>query len=47
MNCEEENVWVVEAKLLTRDSKRMEEVVRELESKGFSVNRRNIRVSPT
>ncbi len=42
MNSEEENVWIIEAKLLTENSQRMEEVVRELEDKGFSVRKRSI-----
>lgn len=42
MNTEEENVWIIEAKLLTGDSQRMEETIRELEEKGFSVRKRSI-----
>ncbi|MFW5936325.1 MAG: hypothetical protein ACOCSC_03475 [Candidatus Hadarchaeota archaeon] len=42
MNSEEENVWVIEAKLLTGNSQRMEEIVQELEDKGFFVRKRSI-----
>lgn len=38
----EENVWVVEAKLFTRDIETVERVIRELKSKGFSVQKRNM-----
>lgn len=42
MSSKEENVWIIEAKLLTEDSQRMEEAVQELEGKGFSVRKRSI-----
>ncbi|GEM_PF-1775701 len=38
----EENVWVVEAKLFTKDIEIAEKIIRELKSKGFSVQKRNM-----
>jgi hypothetical protein len=38
----EESVWVVEAKLFTHDAETAEKIIRELESKGFSVQKRNV-----
>jgi len=42
MNFEEENFWLIEAKLLTKRQEMAEEIVKELESMGFSVKRRSI-----
>ena len=38
----EENVWVVEARLLTADVEVAERVIRELKSRGFSVHKRSV-----